>query len=36
MMMRGVGKQSSKTRTENSVGIDKLDENEKERPWKQF
>ncbi len=36
MMMRGVEKQSSKTRTEFSLGLENLSEAEKARLWKQF
>jgi GTP cyclohydrolase I len=36
MMMRGVEKQSSKTRTEYLAGADGLSENEQARLWKQF
>lgn len=36
MMMRGVEKQSSKTRTEFAVGEEQLSPNERERLWKQF
>jgi GTP cyclohydrolase IA len=36
MMMRGVGKQSSFTSTEYSVGFENISEDEKDRMWKQF
>lgn len=36
MMMRGVEKQSSKTRTEYIVGSEKLSDTEQDRLWKQF
>ena len=36
MMMRGVGKQSSKTRTEFLIGADNLNDQEQTRLWKQF